>query len=394
MENSIIQWKCRGLRANFNEILLLISKFTPSVLCLQETFLKQSDNINLNDYTLYNFIHTNCERASGGSTIMVNSRLPHSQIKLTTNLQAVAIRVTLHKVMTICSVYLPPNKKTSRKQIEDLVSQLPTPYIIVGDFNGHNPLWGCNDINDTGQILEDLISVNNICLMNNKKSTYLHPATGNYSSLDLSLCHPSVFLDYSWDIHDDQCGSDHFQIVSKNEDSLLNANMKYWKMDRAHWGLFSFRCVEKLSDSSLNPTEDPIDTFTTTLHSIAEECIPKTSAKSKRHRPWFDDTCKRAVRLRRASLKKFNIRPTNANLENVKITRANTRKTIKKAKRTSWQNYVSKLNSNTSIKKVWSMVRKISGKTSSGINHMKTANGKSAINKKTYYKCFGRSLRQ
>ena len=32
---------------------------------------------------------------------------------------------------------------------------------------------------------------NDICLMNDKSHTYLHPATGNFSSLDLSLCHPS-----------------------------------------------------------------------------------------------------------------------------------------------------------------------------------------------------------
>ena len=46
-KKSIIQWNCRGLRANYNEILILMSLFSPSVICLQETFLKQSDNISL-----------------------------------------------------------------------------------------------------------------------------------------------------------------------------------------------------------------------------------------------------------------------------------------------------------------------------------------------------------
>ena len=38
-KKSIIQWNCRGLRANYNEILILMSLFSPSVICLQETFL-------------------------------------------------------------------------------------------------------------------------------------------------------------------------------------------------------------------------------------------------------------------------------------------------------------------------------------------------------------------
>ena len=49
-KKSIIQWNCRGLRANYNEILILMSLFSPSVICLQETFLKQSDNISFRDF--------------------------------------------------------------------------------------------------------------------------------------------------------------------------------------------------------------------------------------------------------------------------------------------------------------------------------------------------------
>ena len=41
--DSIIQWNCRGLRANFDEIQLLINNFTPLGICLQETM--QNNNI-------------------------------------------------------------------------------------------------------------------------------------------------------------------------------------------------------------------------------------------------------------------------------------------------------------------------------------------------------------
>ena len=155
MNNKIVHWNCRGLRTNFNEILLLLTTLSPAILCLQETFLKGNETLTFKDYDSYNHIHLQCDRASGGSTILVNSKLPHSVVNLNTDIQAVAIRVTVHKVITVCSVYIPPNSDINKSKLDDLVNQLPTPYILVGEFNGHNPLWGCSDYNIMGKTLEE-----------------------------------------------------------------------------------------------------------------------------------------------------------------------------------------------------------------------------------------------
>ena len=37
--NNIIQWNCRGLRANFTDFRLLCDNYNPIVCCLQETML-------------------------------------------------------------------------------------------------------------------------------------------------------------------------------------------------------------------------------------------------------------------------------------------------------------------------------------------------------------------
>ena len=51
MTNSVIQWNCRGLRPNFDELSILVVKYNPLAICLQETFLKDTDNIMLGDLT-------------------------------------------------------------------------------------------------------------------------------------------------------------------------------------------------------------------------------------------------------------------------------------------------------------------------------------------------------
>ena len=76
-KKSILQSNCRGLKTNYNEIFILTTLFSPIVFCLQETFLKTTDNINFKNYSLYNHIATENQRASGGSSILVKSNVPH-----------------------------------------------------------------------------------------------------------------------------------------------------------------------------------------------------------------------------------------------------------------------------------------------------------------------------
>ena len=61
-KHKIIQWNCRGLKPNYNEVSLLISEYNPSVFCFQETFLKPDDNISLKGFNVYNYVHTDCLR--------------------------------------------------------------------------------------------------------------------------------------------------------------------------------------------------------------------------------------------------------------------------------------------------------------------------------------------
>ena len=149
------------------------------------TFLKPGDNLDIRGYTLYNHIHQAGDRASGGSSVILNNIIPQSQIQLNTNLQAVAVKATLHKTIHVCSLYLPPGDRINIADLEHLIQQFPKPFIIMGDFNSHSNVWGCRDTDQKGRIIEDVIDRNNLLLYNNKAYTYLHKGTGTYSAIDL-----------------------------------------------------------------------------------------------------------------------------------------------------------------------------------------------------------------
>ena len=213
-------------------------------------------------------------------------------------------------------------------------------------------LWGCSKNNVRGEIIENFIEANDLCLMNDKSHTYLHPATGTFSSLDLSLCHPSLILDFGWYVCDDQHGSDHFPVVIEGINPTTEDHNPKWKLNKANWEQFHLLCEQDLSMDNFNNSSDLVTDFTSSLMKISDKCIPKTSTNPKKSNPWYNNDCKNAVRQRKQALSKFCKYPTGANLKNVKIQRAKARRTIKSAKRNTWKSYVSKLNHKTPIKKV------------------------------------------
>jgi hypothetical protein len=64
--------------------------------------IKKSDNINLKKYSLYITYVEEDKRAAGGSTILVRDNILHSYANLNTHQQAVAVRITLDKTITLC----------------------------------------------------------------------------------------------------------------------------------------------------------------------------------------------------------------------------------------------------------------------------------------------------
>ena len=229
--------------------------------------------------------------------------------------------------------------------------------------------------------------------MNDKSHTYLHPATGNFSSLDLSLCHQSLLLDFDWTVNVDQHGSDHFPVIIESVNNSTNDHNAKWKLNKANWELHHSLCEESLKIDKLNNSLDPLDDFTSSLLDISNKSIPKTSTNPKKSKPWYNDECKDAIKQRKQALSKFCKYPTKENLNKVKNFRAKARRTIKASKRKSWKSYVSNLNYKTPIKKAWDMIRKISGKSKSpSFTHLNTKRGTKATSKEEIANTLGETF--
>ena len=148
----------------------------------------------------------------GGTAIMVRSDVPYTSLQLNTNLQAVAIKLFLKRTYAVCSIYLPPGDPIERDDLDCLVRDLPSPFLLLGDFNGRHPLWGDSTSNPRGVLLASFME-EDVSLLNSGEMTHFYSQTGIFTAIDLSLCSPNALLDFNWRVLPDLYGSDHFPIL-------------------------------------------------------------------------------------------------------------------------------------------------------------------------------------
>ena len=337
----------QGFQANFEEFAVLLRRYKPAVFRLQETFLTSSKTPSFSGFNILtkNSLH---DRATRGVALLINKSYLFSEVHLNTPLQAVAARVMLNKVITFCSVYLPPSDHVPKTDLINLIEQLPSPFILLGDFSGHSPVWGNESYNSRGQVLEDLFSEMNLCILNDGSLTYIHPTTSSTSALDLYICGPSLVLDYEWNIHEDLCESGHFPVILTSNAVEEEAAPNRWNFKKADWLSFQAQCTSELTDEVVMSARDPAGQFTDLLIQAANKAIPKTRfSKNLPKVTWFNDSCKRAIKERKKAQQKFFSDPTLSNVENFNFLRAKAHHVVKQQKRNLWRHFCNNLNCKT-----------------------------------------------
>ena len=363
---SFLQWNCRGFYRNYPFFKVLLSEMNPSVIALQETkFKPKADIKGLRAYTPYSKPYTGGVIASGGAALFIKTDLIQTEIPLNTQLQAVAARVTIHnRPISAISLYLNPDDRISLQQLNQLVSQVPPPYLIMGDLNAHNPMWGGHSRDPKGRLIEEFIRVNNLVLFNDRRPTWECISSGRSSTIDLTLGHPSLRVSFDWDILPNKCGSDHFPTVLQHISRSNGCDLRpqHWVMAKAKLDLFKNLCEEGLTQE-LVETENAMSQFTKKLREIALICIPKSSAIPKKPPvPWFDQDCIDAKKAKRRKQNRVKHQRTLIRVEEFKSEESACRLLFDMKKSKSWQSYVSGLTQNVNSKQVWDMIKKISGK--------------------------------
>jgi exonuclease III len=309
----ILQWNPNGFYSKLDEINLLLNKYCPISICLQETNFINDKVCSLKNYTTYYKNRTNAGRASGGVAIYVNSNYHSEEIIINTNLEVVAVNVLIKNSITICNLYLPNSQNFEQSDIQNIINQLPSPYILLGDYNSHSPLWGCSTLDSRGTKIEQtLYSNNDLNILNSGQATRVSASTGHFSAIDLSFSSATITPYIDWDVIPELSSSDHFPIImTLNHTNSHNhyTRKKKWKLKNVDWNIYQTE-IDKNIDSTLwtytNNVEDKIKLFTDLIMNTASDVFELTSYSGKRPPvPWWNKTIKQAIRKKKSAFNRY-----------------------------------------------------------------------------------------
>ena len=250
---------------------------------------------------------------------------------------------------------------------------------MVRDFNAHSPLWEqTNTTDQKGKVLEDFLSKTNSFLLNDTSPTYLIPVSLKTSSVDLSMCSPTLAPILNWTTLEDTHFSDHYPILIKTTPPIIAPPQDNFNFKKANWPSFTEECKAKLNTKINNKN---IDYFTEKLLEITENNIPKISTSPRKNKAWFNEDCAKAVKKKNHMLRIAKANGTPENIKNFKIAQATCRKTCREAKKSSFKKYISKINNKTPMNKVWKMIKKLKGTHKETFKHILREDGSFAETK-------------
>lgn len=152
---AVAAWNVNG-RSGFTDpgdrrlIELFCSKHHIDVLLLQETKLKGTDDLELQDMAIYR-ADRDARHRGGGVAVAIRRTIPHRPAALPrlARLEAAAIVVnTTEGEVTLVSAYLAPNRPLIDDDFDTVFSLAPRT-VLAGDINCKCEEWGCNTTTET-----------------------------------------------------------------------------------------------------------------------------------------------------------------------------------------------------------------------------------------------------
>ena len=270
MAATILQWNARGLRGNRRNFDV-IGEHQPDVICLQETKLEHSPP--LSHYRCDNYdgycksLRRNPDQFPCGRVLVyIKKGLYHSVVRIHSHLQAIAVRVTLGGTpITILSVNYPGNNHLTTRDLSNLIRNIRGQIPIMGDFNGHNCLWGSHEVDTRGEVIERFTDKHNLCVFNDGTHTYLKPQ------------------------------AQHVNKPMSAIDTQPSCDPSHWVFSRADWEQFHDLCLEGVTEDMLEEVV-PLHSFVKHITKAANNSIPRATTIPKKSNPWFDEECQEALR--------------------------------------------------------------------------------------------------
>ncbi|CAG9790271.1 unnamed protein product [Diatraea saccharalis] len=313
------------------------------------------------------------DKADGydGCALLIKQNLTYYKLPIPPHNDLFNIIATRVMNITFVSIYLPHPHISIISDLEATLKNLPSPVIILGDFNTHHTSWGSYYCDSFSPHLIDLFHELDVCILNDGSLTRrVYPNQDPRSAVDLSMCSTSLAPLLSWKSTLETYGSDHFPLIISKPDTCIPApfipSFRKFNTRKVDWIKFSEDVDRQLSLLNVNhrpDIEELYSSFTDALVTAATSNIPiiRSSKRNLSSPPWWDAECSEIIKLRKRAEINYNLNMSTENFIIYKQISAKAKRLFKNKKKSGWHSFCESLSPSTAPSKVWRSIKRFRG---------------------------------
>jgi endonuclease/exonuclease/phosphatase family metal-dependent hydrolase len=167
-------WNSNGLCKHALELRSFIYTLDLDILLISETHFTSRSYITIPQYDIHCTNHPD-EKAHGGSAVIIKHSIQHyerAKYELP-NIQATSVTIAdKTSELTVAAVYCPPRHNNKQEDFTKLFKTLGNRFLIGGDLNAKNTLWGSRITSTKGRELLLSLTHNNLQYVTTREPTY------------------------------------------------------------------------------------------------------------------------------------------------------------------------------------------------------------------------------
>lgn len=243
---SLLQWNIQGFINHKYVLELLIAKYKPNILALQETHIIEK-NLHLLHIPGFRAYHhnKNYSYAKAGIVLFIKNNVKVKEhIKSTGDLLFQTIILIGVKKLCITNIYKECDANLTPTMVSDICLSAGMHHIFLEDFNSQNVLWGSSSNSPSGRIWQDFTDDKQLVILNDGSPT-LFNTRNTLTSVDVSMSSADLAHKLAWSRLSMPEVGDHFPIIISNgSETHLKQFSPRFRDKMADWPKFAEKAVK------------------------------------------------------------------------------------------------------------------------------------------------------
>lgn len=312
-------WNSNGLMNHLPEIEIFLHEEQIDVLLISESHFTKHSHASIKGYKFYNALHP-AQKARGGATIIIKENIRHQEEQKLENemfqLACVSVDLKNHKSFKICAIYSPPKHNIKSDQYHEMLKPLGNHFIVGGDFNAKNKIWGSRLTSAKGTELFKAARNLNCEFYSGNEPTYWPTNKDRIPDLIDFYIAKGISKNY---IHLQNCSelsSDHTPVIMTISESVIQKqDTPFLVNNKTNWELFTYLLSDKISLQkplkTKNQIEDEVDNLIEAIQLSAWESSPKPQKPN--NNSTYPKEIRELVAKKRKARKKWQTERTTEN---------------------------------------------------------------------------------